>query len=389
MRRPGRDAPAGDPEGPLTGDGSESPDARARSLLVLEPIELELGFRLIGIVDELRGGDLMMRLSKVRERVALDLGLVVPAIKVVDNTRIHPAEYSIKLRTSGIGRWRVRPDRLLVSTDSGLPEGLEGTPGVDPVTGKPGIWVPESNAATAAAAGLRVRRVGEIVADHLDRIIRCHAAEILTREEVSRLISDLRRRAPALVDELIPGTLKLGEVQKVLQALLREQVSIRDLEAILETLADYGDRIRDTRELTEFVRRTLARTICGAMAGRDGTIRAILLDTALEEFLQGSIEKTERGARLSIEPEMAEALVGSIAQTAAKAESAKGPPALVCSGTLRLHLRELLAARTPLLSIVAYEEIPDEFRIEPCGTVVLELSELGDSQQRIPGRLGR
>lgn len=389
-RKSSSEEPGSETEEAMPRSNPESPDAKARSLLVLEPIELEIGFRLIGLVDEAQGGDLMARLARVRERVAMDLGLVVPAIKVVDNTRMHPAEYSIKLRTSGLGRWRVRPEKLFVSGDGALPEGLRGTAGIDPVTGKPGIWVDEALGSEVAAAGLRARRAADLIAAHLDSVIRVNAAEVLTREEVSRLISDLRKRAPALVDELIPGVMKLGELQKILQALLREQVSIRDLEAILETLADHGDQTKDTRELTEQARRALSRTICGSLSGRLGIIRSILLDTALEEFLQRAVEKTERGYRLAVEPELAEALTGSIIKTASShVESAKDPVVLVCSGTLRPHLRDLMAGRSLFLPVVAYEEIPDEFRLEPCGTVALEPEVLGVGQAGSSLRLRR
>ncbi len=360
-----------EPHGGRGGD-TEAPDQKARSLLVLEPIELEIGFRLIGLVDEARGGDLMARLARVRERIALDLGLVVPPIKVMDNTRLHPAEYSIKLRGNGVGRWRLRPGRYLLSTEAGAPQGIPGTPGIDPVTGRPGLWVDESQCPAAASAGYRLRKVPEIIAEHLDRVIRMHAADVLTREEVSRLISDLRKRAPALVDELIPGTLKLGEVHKVLQGLLREQVSIRDLETILETLADHGDRTRSTFELTEHVRRELARTICGSLAGRDGAIRAVLLDPALEEFLQSSVEKAERGLRLAIEPEMAEALVASITAAVNRFEPSREPVVLACSGMIRAHLRDLVARKVLHLFVLAYEEVTEDFRLEEHGTVALE-----------------
>ncbi|MBI4602742.1 MAG: FHIPEP family type III secretion protein [Planctomycetes bacterium] len=356
------------PEEPAPGQGSEE---KARSLLVLEPLELEIGFRLIGLVDEARGGDLMARLAKVREKVALDLGLVVPPVKVQDNTRLHPAEYSIKLRGNGVGRWRVRPDRYLVTFEGEPPARLEGTPGADPATGKAGLWVDEGQCPEAASAGCRLRKVSEVITDHLDSVIRVHAAEVLTREEASRLVADLRRRAPALVDELIPGTLKLGEVHKVLQGLLREQVSIRDLEAVLEALADAGDRTRDTAELTEHARRALSRSLCASVAGRDGTIHALLLDPALEEFLQRSVEKTDRGTRLAIEPETAEALAETVAAALPRLGGSR-TPVLACSGMIRAHMRALTAGRAPLLRTLAYEEVTEDFRLEERGTVALE-----------------
>ncbi len=384
--RSGRDPLTAEPEG-QNPSKSESPDARARSLLVLEPIELEIGFRLVGLVDDAQGGDLMARLSRVRENVAVEMGLVVPAIKVIDNTRLHPTEYSIKLRANRVGRWRVRPGKWLVSAEAGPPHGIQGSSGPDPVTGKPGLWIDDAQCSQAADMGYRVRKVSEVIADHLDSLIRMHASEVLTREEVSRLIHDLRKRAPALVDELIPGTLKLGDVHKVLQLLLREQVSIRDLETILETLADHGDRTRDTRELTERVRRALSRSICISLAKRDGSIHAALFDPALEEFLQGSMEKSERGLRLAIEPEMAETLVDSIVEQVSRLGNAKQPPVLACSGLIRSHIRDLIAGRVPLCSVLAYEEVGEEFRLESSGTIVLERDVLGIGRETVLNRM--
>ena len=350
----------------------ESPQEKARSLLVLEPIELEIGYRLVNLVDDSRGGDLMARLSSVRERIAAELGLVAPSFRVRDNTRLHPGEYRIKLRGDSVGHWRVPPGKFLVITEGDAPEGLEGTPGIDPATGKSGIWVSEVQLSEVARAGYPVRKVSEIVTEHLGKVLRAHAAEILTREEVTRLVSDLRRRAPALVEELVPGILKVSEVHKVLQNLLREQVSIRNLELILEVLADHGDRTRDPGELTEHVRRALARTICAPLVAEDGLVHAALLDPALEEFLQSSLEKTEHGSRLSVEPEMADALVDAISKVFQSMESARRKPVLVCSGMIRSHLRNLLVRKAPLAAVLAYEEVTDDFRLEVFSSVALE-----------------
>jgi flagellar biosynthesis protein FlhA len=206
----------------------------------------------------------------------------------------------------------------------------------------------------------------------MDRIVRCHAAEILTREEVSRLVADIRERAPALVEELIPSVLKLGEVHKVLQNLLREQVSIRNLELILEALADHGDEAKDPVQLTDCVRRVLGRAICSPLATRDGVLHAALLDPVLEEFLQSSVEKADRGTRLAVEPEMVETLVESIAGVLSRMEQAGVPAVLVCSGMIRAHIRALAARRLPQASVLAYDEVPDDFRLEVHGSVALE-----------------
>jgi len=361
----------------------ESQQEKARSLLQLEPIELELGYRLVGLVEEARGGDLMTRLARVRDKMAIDLGLVVPPVKVRDNTRLQPGEYSIRLRGNGVGRWRVRPDRILLLTKGETVDGLEGVAGVDPVTGEAGLWIEGGRSSLATGAGYKLRSVPEIIADHLDKVVRLHAEEILTREEVSRLVADLRNRAPALVDELIPGTLKMAEVHKVLQNLLREQVSIRDLELILETLADNAEHTRDPAQLTEQVRRALARAICGSLASRDRKLFAVLLDPPLEEFLQSSLEKTDRGSRLALEPEMVEALVESTAGLLGRLGAQKGPLVMVCSGMIRAHLRELIGRKVKLSAVLAYEEVTDDFSLEVSGSVALEKVAVGSLS--VPG----
>lgn len=318
----------------------------------------------------------MTRLLRIRERIALDLGLVLPPVKIRDDTRIHPLEYSIKLKGSPVAHGRVRPDRTFLPLHGARAEGVDGERGVDPVTGAEGIWLKEEEA-HALGEGSAPRTAGEVMAGHLEDVIRARAAEVLSREEVSRLIGDLRGRAPALVDELIPGTLKIGEVHKVLQSLLREQVSIRDLETILETLADRGDRTRDTAELTEHARRALRRTICGSLAGRDGAIRALFLDPALEEFLQASVDRTERGARLALEPELEETLIESVVESLRRLDGSRRPRVLVCSAMVRAPLRALIARKAPLAAVLAYEEVSEDCRLEPCGSVAVERMEAG------------
>jgi flagellar biosynthesis protein FlhA len=356
--------------------GGETSEEKARSLLIVDPIVLEIGYRLVGLVDAGRESGLMSRLVRLRERIAVDLGLVLPPVKVRDNTRIHPLEYSIQLKGNPVAHGRVRPDRAFLPLHGARAEGVDGERGVDPVTGTEGVWLREEDAADLGEGSVP-RTAPEVIAGHLDEVIRARAAEVLSREEASRLIGDLRRRAPALVDELIPGTLKIGEVHKVLQSLLREQVNIRDLETILETLADLGDRTRDTAELTEHVRKALRRTICGSLAGRDGTIRALFLDPALEEFLQASVERTERGTRLVLEPEMEETLIESVVESLRRLDGSRRPRVLVCSAMVRAPLRALIARKAPLAVVLAYEEVSEDCRLEPCGSVAVEREEAG------------
>jgi flagellar biosynthesis protein FlhA len=360
--REGSPAPPGDPA--ASGE-------KARELLVIDPIELELGYRLVGLVDAASGGDLMDRLSRARERIALDLGLVLPPVSVRDNTRLHPSEYSIKLRGNAVGRWRLRPGRSFLVTDGEPAEGVEGLPGVDPSTNRPGLWIADDQASSASVSGGALRKSSEIIASHLDTILRTRAAEILGREEVSRLLAGLKKRSPALVDELVPGILKLGELHKVLQNLLREQVSIRDLETILETLADHAHRAKDPGRLTEEVRRSLSRTICSSCADKDGVLHALLLDPALEDFLQRSAVESD-GSRLALEPELAETLTATAVEACRRAGESGRKVILACAGPVRAPFRALLARKLPLVPVLAYEEIADDYRLEAAGTIAVE-----------------
>ena len=216
-----------------------------------------------------------------------------------------------------------------------------------------------------------VRSVPEMLVEHLQDLVEAHAAEILTREEVARLVSDLRIRSPVLVDELIPTAMKLGEVHKVLQALLRERVSVRDLETILEVLADFAGK-GSPIQLAEEVRRRLARSICDSLAGRHRRINALFFSPSLEEFLQNSLEPGKDEVRLAIEPEVAESLLGNMVEEISRLDEAEPSVVLVCSGAIRPQLRQLVSRRFPRLAVLAYEEMTDEYKLETCGTVALE-----------------
>ena len=366
------------PGGPPPAAPEESQE-KARALLAVEPLELEIGYRLIGLVDEYRGEEddgrssgLMSRLGRVRESVARELGIVVPPIKVRDNVGLHPTQYSIRLRGNVMGIWRLWPGRFFVTAGEEALEGIQGVEGKDPSTGEPGLWVEQSQWSEATNSGYVVRRPEEIIPSHLEAIVRAHAWELLTREEVSRLLSNLRERAPALLEELVPRVLKVGEVQKVLQNLLREQVSIRDLETILEALADHGDESRDPGVLTEKVRQATARSICGALAGPDGTLRVALLAPALEEFLLNSLEESGAVKRLLLEPEISETFTDNAVDVLGRAATPGTRPVLVCSDSLRAQVRELLASKLPAAAVMAYGEVDGSFRLDVRGSVALE-----------------
>jgi len=355
-----------------TWSGEEAAHEDVRSLLAVAPFELELGYRLVRLVDENRGGDLMERLAKVRKRIALDLGLVVPPVQVRDNVRLRASEYSWRIRGNAVGLWRLWPDRFFVTARGEPLEGVQGVEGTDPSTGEAGLWADESQWSLVASAGYHVRRIEEMIPAHFERIVRRHAAELLTRDEVFRLLGDLKERAPALVGELVPGALRLGDLHRVLQNLLREGVSIRDLETILEAVAEHVHVTRDTDTLTEYARRALSRSICAAVADRGKKIHAALLSPGLEEYLETARCSPAAKEGIPLEPEVLDTIKGGAMEALARTAEVGGHPVLVCAGSLRLQVRQLLSDQLPETTVLGYEEIRSEFTLEVVETVALE-----------------
>jgi flagellar biosynthesis protein FlhA len=348
---------------------------RARSLLAVDPMELEIGYGLISCVDQSRGGNLLGRIGMIRDQVALDLGLVVPPIRIRDNIQLGADEYVVKLKGTPVARWQVKPDHCL-AMDSGVGDGKEermgGIATVEPAFGLPAAWIPESEKGRAEALGYTVVDLTSVIATHITEIIRSHAAEILTREEVAGLLTALKEKAPALVGEVVPEVMKAGEIQKILQNLLRERVSIRDLETILETLGDHAGKIKDPEILTEYVRNALGRTICQQHRANDGKIHAVTLDPSLEDFISNAIEHTDRGSYLSLSPEMAGGIIGQVAAKIEVLVSQGYPPVVLCAPQVRLQVRRMLEGRIPQVAVLSYNEIVKEVPVESHGTVLME-----------------
>ncbi len=374
LRRPRleEDYPSEEPfdEPELAEPHGASPES-VRSLLVLEPIELEVGFRLVGFVDEGRGGDLFDRLARVRERIALELGFVMPAVKVRDNIRLRPTEYSIRLRGQSLGAWRVYPDHVFVSPIAPQAKVPHAKIGEDPITGQEGAWIKNDQGASPASAASTMRTTPELISDHLYDVVRARAAEILTREETARLVADLKDRSPVLVGELVPGVLKLTELHKVLQRLLSERISIRDLESILGVLAENVGECRDPMLLAERVRRSMGDVICRVIAGPNGRLRALYLSPADEEMLQraaGGGEETDESSSSELERLVSDAL----AQSYDSVEDQSAPTVVLCPGVVRPLLQRWVQRRLPDLPVLAYEEVPDDIQVESGGVVALK-----------------
>lgn len=327
-------------------------------LLKIDPIELEIGYRLIPLVDADQGGDLLERITKIRRQMALQLGLVLPPIRVRDNIQLKPRDYAIKLRGVEITRGEIHVGHYLAMNPGAASEKLDGIQTVEPVFNLPAVWISESHKERAEMLGYTVFDPSTVVATHLTELVKRHAADIMTRQDVQRLLDNVREEAPAVVDELIPGLLSVGEVQGVLQNLLKERVSVRDMIPILEALANHARSTKEPDLLTEHARQALARSICQSFRTPQGLIPAMTLAADLEQLLTESVTRTDQGLSLTLEPQLAQQVVNNISQKLEETAS-KGfhQPVLICSSKIRLVLKRLTERSLPMLSILSYNEV--------------------------------
>ena len=349
---------------------SEPPSDRMEDLLHVDPLELEIGYRLIGLADPTRGGDLLDRLRSVRHRVARDLGLIVPQVRIRDEIGLGPFDYRLKIRGAVVGQGIAYAGRLLAVPPAGLGAGTEGRDGVDPVTGQAAVWIHADGREVAAAAGCRILEASAVVAGHFGEIVLGHADELMTRDQVGRFLDRARATSPALVDEVVPGLLRAGEVQQVLQGLLRERVSVRDQETILETLAVHAARTKEIDVLIERVRRGLARRITQQYLNADGRLRVATLARALDARLGmiGGLDDTRPAAALGAE--VARSLIRAVAGAVATLIEAGHPPIVLCSAEARPVLKDLTRVDLPRLVVLSQREIPRDTPVETLGTVV-------------------
>jgi flagellar biosynthesis protein FlhA len=345
---------------------------RMEDLLHVDPLELEIGFRLIGLADPSRGGDLLGRLKTVRQRVARELGLIVPQVRIHDEIGLPPNEYRVKIRGTAVGQGIAYAGRLLAVPPAGLVSRPDGRDGVDPATGQPAVWIHADGREVAELAGCRVLEASAIVAGHFGEIVADHADELLTREQVERLLERVRSTAPTLAGEVVPGLLRAGELQRVLQNLLRERVSIRDLEAILETLAVHAGKTKDLAILTEHVRQSLARQITEAYRGVDGRLRVVTLARPLDARLAAAGNQAETRPAEALGGETAKSIVRAAAMAVGTLVDNDYPPVILTSPAARAVLKDLTRADLPRLVILSQSEIPRDTPVEILGSVVEE-----------------
>lgn len=332
-------------------------EERVENYLHVDPMELEIGYGLIPLVDIKQGGDLLDRITMIRRQLATELGIIIPPVRIRDNIQLKPNEYSIKIRTIKVGSGELMSGAYLAMDPGTATKKIRGISTVEPAFGLPALWITESQKEDAELAGYTVVELPAVLATHLTEIIKQHAHEILTRQDVRDLLDNIKETNATVVDELIPEMLSVGDVHKVLQNLLRERVSIRDLLLILETLANIASRNKNTDILTEYVRNALAPQICENYKNENSIIPVITLDPNLEAKLEGSLQETESGFSLSLSPGDVGRLLERIGEITEKVKQNGEIPVIICSPTIRGALKRLSENNYRDLVVLSYNEI--------------------------------
>ncbi len=340
-----------------------------QSLLPLDVLELEVGYGLIPLVDEEQSGNLLARIRSIRRQFALDMGVVVPSLHLRDNLQLKPGEYVVLIKGNRVGSAEIMIDHHLAMDPGDVKHRIKGQKTTEPAFNLPALWIPESQKEEAMMAGYTVVDPSTVIATHLTEIFRRNMFEFIGRQETQSLLDNLAKRAPKAVEDLIPGTLSLGTVQKVLQNLVRESVSIRDLLTIVESLADFGASVKDPDQLTEFVRQKLGRTIVKPYLMEDGSLGLITLNPDVEQAFQDSLRKTDQGTYLAMDPATARTIIANINTALERAMLASGQPVLLCSPGVRPHLAQLMLRFAPTLPVVSQAEIPGDIRLESIASV--------------------
>lgn len=345
--------------------------AEMSPVVPLDPLSLELGYGLIPLVDRDKGAELLERVHRIRRESALDLGLVIPRIRIIDNMRLEPSEYCFKIKGVDVGRGKIRMGYFLCINPGGVTDEIPGEKTKDPAFGLPALWISEDRREEAERAGYTVVDPPSIIATHLTEIIKRHAAEILGRQETQAILETLKKEYPAVVEEA-QKLLSLGEIQKVLQALLREQVSIRNMVAILEALADFAPVTKDTQFLTEKARQALARQICLQYADDERTLRVLTIEQSLEQKIIDSRVETSSGVVAALEPALQRAWIKALSRSVAAMQEQGLIPLILCSEAGRPLVKSSTEREIPDLVVLSVPEIVSDITVEAVGEIRIE-----------------
>jgi flagellar biosynthesis protein FlhA len=342
---------------------------RTEDMLTVDPLKIELGYGLIPLADAKQGGDLLTRIQIIRQQTASKMGFIVPVIRIVDNLRLRPNEYRIRLRESQIASFELIPDHFLAMNPGLVEEKINGIPTKEPAFGLPAVWVSRAERDRAERLGYTIVEPSAVLATHLTEVILSHADEILTREDAQALVKHLKETAPSVVEELLPNLLTLGELQKVLHLLLRERVSIRNLETILEVLSDYAPRTRDTDLLNEYVRHRLSREICANYADETGKLHVIVLSPAIEQEIQDSLQRSDAGQYLPLDPRRADAIASAAVQAVQPLVVSGYEPIVLTSAPVRRYMKRIVERQQAKIVVLSYNEIDPAVQLEGEGQV--------------------
>jgi flagellar biosynthesis protein FlhA len=341
------------------------------SLLSVDPLEFEFGYGLIPLADAQQGGDLLDRIILIRRQCALELGFVVPVIRIRDNIQLKPNEYIIKVKGNKVAQGELLLNHYLAMSPGFEDSSITGIATVEPAFGLPALWIDEEMKERAELAGYTVVDPPSVVATHLTEVIKKHCHELLGRQETKMLIDNVKETYPALVEDLIPGMLSIGDVQKVLVKLLREKISIRDLVTILETLADYAPYTKDPNVLTEYVRQALSRQITQQFASQGGPLKVITIGPSVEKKIAEAVQQTDHGSYLALDPASSQMIYQKLAEQTNKLAQSGQQPVILASPTIRMYVRQLLERTMQDIPVLSYSELEPNVEIQSMGVVNL------------------
>ena len=341
------------------------------SLLPVELVQLEVGYGIVSIVDAEQNGDLLERISHIRKQFALDWGIIIPSVRIKDNLELKPGGYSIKLKGIEIAKGELMPDHMMAMDPGTVIENMDGVETKEPVFGLPAIWITDDRKDEAQYNGYTVVDLSTIVATHLTEVLKANLSELFGRQELVKVLENFKEENPKIVSDLVPDIMPLGTVLKVLQSLLREGVSVRDLRSILETLAEFGSGTKDPEALTEYVRQSLYRTITERIKGSQGDVPLFTLDRGLEEAVARSIISTDHGSQLNLDPKVTQTILASLNEKIEEATSQGEKMVVLCSPVIRRHFKKLTEKFIPNMIVVSHNELSPEVNIRSLGTVRL------------------
>ena len=358
-------------ETPVEETPKEFSHEEMEKLLPLDILELEIGYGLIPLVDNKSQGNLLDRIRSLRRQFALDMGLIMPSLHIRDNLELKPNEYAFCIRGNEVAKGELMADHILAIDPGGASGKIEGIPTKDPAFGLPALWIAEDKKADAQLAEYTVVEPPSVMVTHLSEIVRKYGYEFLGRQEVQRLLDTFAKSDPKVVEELVPGLLSLGSIQKILQNLIREQVSIRDLLTILETLADYAPMSKDTDLLTEYVRQRLARSLTKQYVDNKQTLKVLNVTNNMEEIITRGINQTEYGAYLALGPQEANGIIDAIKEALEGVTVKIEQPVILCSTNIRRHLKKLCDNFQLSVAVFSHNEIPGGLEVQSLGDIGL------------------